>query len=173
MGLATAIFTPFYSSSSTTPSVKGISTRDGWGLFSSGVTRDSMWACCCAAFILKFPLGESVSNLLTLPGCFTVHTASCTASGWAERQSVTESKSVCVCVWLCVFHICTWLLVIIVINAEFCTMTKKWKSLNFSYLWENPPEHSSLKRKGGLVSGDKISSLILIFMFFNDFFMPN
>lgn len=96
-------------------------------------------------------------------------------SVWVGGEAISDwiKVCVCVCVWLCVFHICTWLLVIIVINAEFCTMTKKWKSLNFSYLWENPPEHSSLKRKGGLVSGDKISSLILIFMLFNDFFMPN
>lgn len=151
-GLTTAIFTSFYRPSGTSPSVKGISTRDRWGLFSSGVTGDGMWACCCSAFVLKFPHGESVSSLPALPGRFTVHTASCTASGWAERQSLTESK--CARVYVCNmcvfgFHICTWLLLIIVINAKFCTMTKSGSHLTFSYLWENSVLEEKIAGKTG------------------------
>lgn len=79
---------------------------DRWGLFFSGASGDGMWACCCcSAFSLKFPHGECVSQLSALSGPFTVHTASCTASAWAEAPSLRErflGVCVCVCMSVCV-----------------------------------------------------------------------
>ena len=62
-----------------------------------------MWACCCcyAAFSVKFPPGEHVSQLSTLPGPFPVHTASCTASAWAGIQSLSERGGFFWAVFVC------------------------------------------------------------------------